>query len=610
MILFPEAATKVAASFLARWVACYQFLCHKCSHPEGGYTEDYKRANNLYIRLKEKGFKVFFAPLEMEKQAAGEDYEAMIYHALKTSRVMLVVCSSPEYLHSKWVKAEWLRFLRMMAEDDRKRLIPLLYGGMDPHQLPKNFQYRRLQGIDMEGDGYELVEQNLRQIFGTTETETELRPEPPPPPPRKPRKSRGWIVLLAVLLVLAAVAGFLVVSGVLDPCEHSSSSWQQKVAYSRNDGTYHTVTEVQREVCDDCGRELQRLEETTHQEMHTYVGGECDRCGTKPTPTPTPTPKPPTPTPTPSPTTPTPSPTPSPTPTPGPTTPTPSPTPSPTPTPTPIVVVSMTMNISYNEDSEIATVSWSAVGGGVKYRVKRANGKDHERGAWKTISELNATRYADDAIQGRIYSSYQVEALDQRGNVIGRSTEKSVYAATWGAPIWTEKEVREDGTTRIVDTRTQYQYQDKIPQYSAWTTGRWVSVKKEITDPDLMKEEQSTKYAWWAAKCKACGRHNPYWGSKTKCHGCGQYLPEGTWSHASYYTDDRSGSVIDGRSNGRVYDGNPYWFTGNTKPAYRYSTRTVTYVWGARSAWQDAFVEETSTRKVYYKTLYCYQKLE
>ena len=142
------------------------FLCHKCSHPEGGYTEDYKRANNLYMRLKEKGYRVFFAPFEMERQAAGEDYEAMIYHALKTSRVMLVVCSEREYLYSKWVQGEWRRFLRMMTEEPEKRLIPLLYGGMPPKELPKPFAYRHLQAINMEGDGYSMVEKNLQRILG------------------------------------------------------------------------------------------------------------------------------------------------------------------------------------------------------------------------------------------------------------------------------------------------------------------------------------------------------------------------------------------------------------------------------------------------------------
>ena len=596
------------------------FICHKCSHPEGGYTEDYKRANNLYMRLKDKGYRVFFAPLEMEKHAAGEDYEAMIYHALKTSKVMLVVCSDSEYLHSKWVQAEWLRFLRMMSGDDEKRLIPLLYGGMDPCRLPKHFQYRHLQCINMEGDGYELVEQNVEKIIRKCGGES--GEEPPPPPP--PRKSGGWILLLVLALLAAAAAGayFLRNEGGT-ACEHLHSSWQTKASYKSNNSVYHTVTEVQTKVCNDCGKELQRMPATTREEAHVYVDSECQHCGvlsvtTLPVTTP-PVTTPPVTTPpvtTPPVTTPpvtTPPVTTPPVTTPPVTTPPATPTPSPTPTPTPIAIVSMTMDIAYNEDSEIATVSWSSVSGAVKYRVKRAKGKDNERGDWTTIQETSAMKYADDGITGRMYSTYQVEAIDRYGNVIGRSTERSVYAATWGPRIWTEIPPKEDGVTRIVDRRTQYQYRDQEVEYSPWSSwSLWTMTRREIADSNLMREEMDVKYKWWAAKCNICGRHNPYHGSKVKCYGCGitLYNDKGLWSNAFYYSDHSSGSELDGRSNGRIYDGNRYWLTSEKVTVYRYKTRSVSYGWSECSAWQDEYVEETSTRKVNRRTLYCYQKLE
>ncbi|MBQ7849142.1 MAG: leucine-rich repeat protein [Clostridia bacterium] len=126
------------------------FLCHKTTVTGGeGYTEDYLRADALYTAFTEMGYRVFFAPKEMESVAAGSDYEAAIYHALETAKVMLLVCSSREHLTSPWVQNEWRRFLEMADEGDQKRLIPLLYGGMPPKELPRELVVRKLQAMMM-----------------------------------------------------------------------------------------------------------------------------------------------------------------------------------------------------------------------------------------------------------------------------------------------------------------------------------------------------------------------------------------------------------------------------------------------------------------------------
>lgn len=252
------------------------FLCHKCSRPEGGYTEDYKRACNLYMLLKARGYRVFFAPVEMEKQAAGEDYEAMIYHALRSSRVMLVVCSDAAYLHSKWVQAEWKRYLYMMERDPDKRLIPLLYGGMDVSGVPEQFRNWNLQGIKMEGDGYELVLRNLERIFG------EMKPEPP-------RGIGRRILGIMTALGLLALCAYLLLKPGTD-CLHSSRSWVlTDLTYEKRDSAYHAVTEVRAEVCDECGKVLQKTKNQASLEPHVFAGGACERCEAQTTPTPGPT---------------------------------------------------------------------------------------------------------------------------------------------------------------------------------------------------------------------------------------------------------------------------------------------------------------------------------
>lgn len=125
------------------------FICHKTtrtgSHDK---TEDFHRATSLYHFLKDQGVRAFFAP-ESLQSAAGANYEAGIYHALQTAKVMLVVCSDADYLTSAWVRSEWSRFLEMMEVAPDKQLIPLLYDHFSPSRLPKEFLFRRLQGLDM-----------------------------------------------------------------------------------------------------------------------------------------------------------------------------------------------------------------------------------------------------------------------------------------------------------------------------------------------------------------------------------------------------------------------------------------------------------------------------
>lgn len=125
------------------------FLCHKTTRPGShDYTQDFHRATQLYHFLKDQGMRVFFAP-ECLQSAAGSNYEAGIYHALQTARVMLLVCSQTDYLTSAWVRSEWTRFLDLMDEDPTRQIVPLLYDHFSPSALPPQFIFRRIQGLDM-----------------------------------------------------------------------------------------------------------------------------------------------------------------------------------------------------------------------------------------------------------------------------------------------------------------------------------------------------------------------------------------------------------------------------------------------------------------------------
>ncbi len=97
--------------------------------------------------------------------------------------------------------------------------------------------------------------------------------------------------------------------------------------------------------------------------------------------------------------------------------------------------------------------------------------------------------------------------------------------------------------------------------------GEWTTSRKG----DRSGLDEETRHHWWAAECKKCGAHNPYWGSNVKCNHCGAYLSSGNVRHANVYTPDK-GSVktLNGRGSGRTIDGKNYWYC---EIQYRYRTR-------------------------------------
>ncbi len=177
------------------------FLCHKTTKPgSADKTEDFHRAYKLYHFLKEQGIRAFFAP-ECLTDVAGANYEAGIYHALHTAKVMLVLCSEPEYLNSAWVRSEWSRFLMQMEEGTEKRLIPLLYGGFDASQLPARFRYHELQGLKMEEvDASQKLLKAVRELLPAAvptqdkvikdKAEPKAAPAAAKPPQQQPKPAR------------------------------------------------------------------------------------------------------------------------------------------------------------------------------------------------------------------------------------------------------------------------------------------------------------------------------------------------------------------------------------------------------------------------------------
>ena len=134
------------------------FICYKETDDSGERTVDSVLAQDVYDALTAKGYRVFFSRITLEDKL-GTEYEPYIFAALNSAKVMLVFGTDYEYFNAVWVKNEWSRYLKLMAQDKSKHLIPC-YKNVDAYDMPKEFQ--KLQGQDMGKVG--AVQDLLRGI--------------------------------------------------------------------------------------------------------------------------------------------------------------------------------------------------------------------------------------------------------------------------------------------------------------------------------------------------------------------------------------------------------------------------------------------------------------
>ena len=134
------------------------FICYKETDESGERTVDSVLAQDVYDALTEKGYRVFFSRITLEDKL-GAEYEPYIFAALNSAKIMLAFGTDYEYFNAVWVKNEWSRYLKLMAQDKSKHLIPC-YKDVDAYDMPKEFQ--KLQGQDMGKVG--AVQDLLRGI--------------------------------------------------------------------------------------------------------------------------------------------------------------------------------------------------------------------------------------------------------------------------------------------------------------------------------------------------------------------------------------------------------------------------------------------------------------
>lgn len=138
------------------------FLCFKSTDKKAA-TEDRYISRKIFDELTKRGFRVFFSEVTL-KNKLGSDYEPIIYKALSTARVMLLICTDENYLGAPFVRNEWSRFKDRMKEDRKLSLIPV-FKNVHHSALPT-----KEQGVDLDkypAGGYEIdIADNLESLLG------------------------------------------------------------------------------------------------------------------------------------------------------------------------------------------------------------------------------------------------------------------------------------------------------------------------------------------------------------------------------------------------------------------------------------------------------------
>lgn len=128
------------------------FICYKETDDRTGRrTKDSVYAHEIYTALTKAGMKVFFARKTLEGKL-GLDFEPLIFSALNSAKIMIVVATSSENVNAVWVRNEWERYLELCEEKDSdKNIIPVYYG-MTPYDLPDELSSK--QSLNMENLGF------------------------------------------------------------------------------------------------------------------------------------------------------------------------------------------------------------------------------------------------------------------------------------------------------------------------------------------------------------------------------------------------------------------------------------------------------------------------
>ena len=151
------------------------FICYKETDENGERTLDSVLAQDVYDALTEKGYRVFFSRITLEDKL-GVEYEPYIFAALNSAKVMLAFGTSYDFYNAVWVKNEWSRYLKLMAKDKSKHLIPC-FKNVDAYDIPKEFAKLQAQDMGKIGAVQDLIRGIDKLIHPESKAEKEAVPE-------------------------------------------------------------------------------------------------------------------------------------------------------------------------------------------------------------------------------------------------------------------------------------------------------------------------------------------------------------------------------------------------------------------------------------------------
>jgi len=153
------------------------FISFKNSDANGNKTKDSVLAKRLHKFLTDRGLKVFFSNVELEKRGA-DQFKEVIDDALDSSRILIAVGCSKRNLESSWVKHEWNGFLNDILSGNKKDgVVYVFYQDMEVNDLPFSLRQResfnaieknaceKLYNFIINSSAYEHINQEKNRII-------------------------------------------------------------------------------------------------------------------------------------------------------------------------------------------------------------------------------------------------------------------------------------------------------------------------------------------------------------------------------------------------------------------------------------------------------------
>ena len=130
------------------------FISFKFSDTNGNQTEDYIIAKELYNELTNRGYNVFFSPVNISAKGKSQ-YMLAIDEALDESNHMIVIGTDVNHIMSEYVQYEWLNFNTDILNGMKKNslLLSLITENISVKELPRAlrineaFYYNKQDGI-------------------------------------------------------------------------------------------------------------------------------------------------------------------------------------------------------------------------------------------------------------------------------------------------------------------------------------------------------------------------------------------------------------------------------------------------------------------------------